>query len=107
MLGGFFFLLVVAIGLLRLPDVFTRMHALGKCDTLGTGMVLFALFFLSPGLTEKMKIILIVFMTAVINPVMTHLIAKVVFKRQVGIAAGTWLVDNYGSSDKSGGKDIC
>ena len=33
MSGGFFFLAVSAIGLIRMPDVYNRMHALGKCDT--------------------------------------------------------------------------
>jgi multicomponent Na+:H+ antiporter subunit G len=33
--GGVFFLLTGAVGLIRFPDIYTRMHAAGKCDTLG------------------------------------------------------------------------
>jgi len=35
MSGGLFFLFVGTIGLLRLPDVMTRVHSAAKCDTLG------------------------------------------------------------------------
>ncbi|MCL0066716.1 monovalent cation/H(+) antiporter subunit G, partial [Thermodesulfovibrionales bacterium] len=40
---GVFVLIVGTIGLLRLPDFYTRMHAIGKCDTLGLTMVLVGL----------------------------------------------------------------
>ena len=43
LLGGGFFLLVGGIGVLRLPDIFTRMHAAGITDTLGAGLVLLGL----------------------------------------------------------------
>ena len=36
--GGSFFILVGAIGLVRLPDVFARMHGAGVTDTLGAGL---------------------------------------------------------------------
>ena len=35
-----FFLAVAVIGLLRLPDLYNRIHAMGKCDTLGAGLIL-------------------------------------------------------------------
>ena len=35
MTAGLFFLIVGAIGLVRLPDFYTRLHAAGLCDTLG------------------------------------------------------------------------
>ena len=38
--SGVFFLLMGAVGLLRFPDFYTRMHAAGKCDTLGSLLVL-------------------------------------------------------------------
>ena len=42
-LAGLFFVLVGTIGLLRFPDFYTRMHATGKCDTLGEGLMLVGL----------------------------------------------------------------
>ncbi len=40
--GGFFFL-AGTVGLLRFPDVYTRLHALTKVDNLGLGFVVLAL----------------------------------------------------------------
>ena len=37
--SGMFFLLLGALGLLRFPDFYTRMHAAGKCDTLGALLI--------------------------------------------------------------------
>jgi multicomponent Na+:H+ antiporter subunit G len=42
LLGAFFFL-AGTVGLLRFPDVYTRLHALTKADNLGLGFVVFAL----------------------------------------------------------------
>ena len=95
LLGGLFFLAVGALGLIRLPDVFTRMHATGKCDTLGAGMILAAMFLLVPGMTDKVKIALMGFLIATINPVMAHLIALVTYNRGQPPAKGTWTLDYY------------
>ena len=43
LMGGCFFILVGAVGILRLPDVYTRMHAAGITDTLGAALVLVGL----------------------------------------------------------------
>ena len=40
---GLLFILAAVIGILRLPDFYTRLHAMGKCDTLGVMLVLVAL----------------------------------------------------------------
>ena len=40
---GSAFLLVGAIGLLRLPDIFSRMHGAGIIDTMGTAMLFFGM----------------------------------------------------------------
>jgi multicomponent Na+:H+ antiporter subunit G len=42
---GVLFLLLGAIGILRFPDCYTRMHAAGKCDTLGSLLVVSGLAF--------------------------------------------------------------
>ena len=40
--AGTFFLLVAGIGIIRMPDVYTRMHATSKAGSLGVGLVLLA-----------------------------------------------------------------
>ena len=49
-LGGCFFTVVGAFGLVRLPDVYTRLHSAGLVDTAGAGLLLILvfLFFTSP-----------------------------------------------------------
>ena len=41
--GGSFFCVTGAIGLLRLPDFYTRLHGAGIIDTLGAGLILIGL----------------------------------------------------------------
>jgi multicomponent Na+:H+ antiporter subunit G len=42
MLVGTFFMVVTGIGLMRFPDVYTRMHASGKAGTVGVTMLILA-----------------------------------------------------------------
>jgi multicomponent Na+:H+ antiporter subunit G len=42
MASGTFFMVVTAIGLVRFPDVYTRMHAAGKAGTLGIALLVLA-----------------------------------------------------------------
>ena len=73
---GLFFLIVSAIGMVRLPDVYTRSHALGMTDTLGVGLVLFALA-LHQGLTiEAVKTLLILVLLYHLNPVICHALVR-------------------------------
>ncbi|WP_334134471.1 Na+/H+ antiporter subunit G [Tepidimonas sp.] len=72
-----FFLLVGAIGLLRFPDFYMRLHAPTKASTLGVGGVLIASMLVTlahgrPGLAELL-ITLFVFVTA---PVSANLLAQ-------------------------------
>jgi multicomponent Na+:H+ antiporter subunit G len=39
-LAGLFFMIVGTVGVLRLPDVYTRLHAAGMTDTMGAGFLI-------------------------------------------------------------------
>ncbi len=54
---GAFFLFSAGIGLLRMPDAFTRMQAGTKASTLGNALVLIGLAFHHPGWTPKLILI--------------------------------------------------
>ena len=41
--AGLFFMLVGTFGVLRMPDVYTRLHAAGMTDTMGAGFLLFGM----------------------------------------------------------------
>ena len=57
-LGGFFYF-AGTVGLLRFPDVYTRLHALAKVDNLGLGCVLAGLALQADSLAVAIKLLLI------------------------------------------------
>ena len=69
---GLFFLTVAAIGIIRLPDVFSRSHALGITDTLGTFFVLTGVAFYQGLNLADVKILLILLALWHLNPVISH-----------------------------------
>lgn len=69
---GMFFLAVAAVGMLRLPDVYTRSHALGVTDTLGASLVLIGLA-LHQGVTLTAgRVLVILLLLSLLNPVISH-----------------------------------
>lgn len=79
--AGLFFILVGSIGVLRFPDFYTRLHATGKCDTLGAGLIIIglALYHFShyPGsLLVTAKLLFLVFFIFIANPTATHALMK-------------------------------
>lgn len=76
LLGGAFFLLVGAIGVLRFPDFYTRLHAVSVCDTLGAGLVLVGLM-LQGGLSlVTVKLLLIFYFMLFTGPTAVHALAQ-------------------------------
>jgi multicomponent Na+:H+ antiporter subunit G len=87
--AGLFFMLVAAIGVLRLPDLFTRMHAATKASTLGiSGIALAALVFFGEGTTTTrvLLIILFFFLTA---PVGAHALGRAAYMGGVALMPET------------------
>lgn len=82
LLGGAFFFLVGTIGLIRMPDVFCRMHATTKCDTLGAGMILVGLMIFYGFSVITLKLLLILIFIWLTNPTAAHIIAKAEYKKE-------------------------
>ena len=76
LLGGGFFIVVGGIGLLRLPDFYTRVHAAGITDTLGAGMILCGLMVQSSDSLITVKLALILFFIFFTSPTSTHALVK-------------------------------
>ncbi len=76
MVGGLFFLTVSAVGLLRFPDFYSRLHAVGKSETLGAILLLAGLAVYNGWALSTMKIMLILFFVMMANPTATHAIAQ-------------------------------
>lgn len=75
-LAGAFFSLTGAIGILRLPDVFSRMHAAGMIDTLGIGLILIGLMFQATAWIVVMKLGLILAFIFFTSPTTTYALAR-------------------------------
>ena len=72
MVAGLFFLVVAAIGVVRLPDVFSRAHAVSLTDSLGAFLMLVGIA-LHEGLSRNLlKIIAVLALLYIQNPVITH-----------------------------------
>lgn len=75
-LGGVFFIVVGSIGLIRMPDVYTRLHAAGMTDTMGAGLLLIGLSF-QAGLTLiTVRLMMIWAFLLFTSPIGTHALAR-------------------------------
>jgi multicomponent Na+:H+ antiporter subunit G len=80
-LTGAFFMVVGCLGLIRMPNRYTRMHAASVTDTLGAGLVLFGLL-LEAGLTlVAAKIVMLGLLIFFASPTATHALARAAFIR--------------------------
>lgn len=80
---GSFFLVVGGIGILRLPDVFARMHASGVTDTTGAGFILIGLMFLAPSAPVLIRLLFILFFLWFTSPIGSHSLARAALKAGV------------------------
>lgn len=93
---GAAFTLVAAVGLLRLPDLYTRMHAASKAGTLGSCVMLIALALFAEDqaiITRALAAVVFFLLTA---PLSAHLLAKAAY------AAGYRLWDGSVHDDMAG-----
>ena len=72
---GAAFALIGGIGILRLPDLFTRMHGAGLTDTLGAGLILIGLMLHSGLSLATVKLAAVLFFLLVTSPTSTHALA--------------------------------
>ncbi len=74
--GGVFFMLVAAIGFVRLPDLFSRLHVTGVLDTLGAPLVMLGVA-LGLGLTlTSFKLMLGIVFLYLTSPLVGHLLSR-------------------------------
>ncbi len=73
---GLFFFFVGSVGLVRMPDVFCRIHATTKCDTLGAGLILLALIVWQGFGFTSINIAIVLMFIWLTNPTACHSIAR-------------------------------
>lgn len=100
---GAVFLLLAAIGIIRMPDVYNRMQTGTKATTLGS-----ILFLLGIGLAEPAwlgKILLLIVFIVFTNPISSHVLARAAHYRGIPLAKGT--VRDCLADDEAGQQGVC
>lgn len=80
LLSGFFFMVVASVGVLRLPDFYSRMHASGKSETLGIILAFTGLAIYEGFTVTSVKFLIIAFFVSFANPIGTHIITREAYK---------------------------
>jgi len=91
LLIGSAFCLVAALGLVRLPDTLTRMHAATKAGTLGAGLVLIAEAVFCRQLGISLRAATVIALLLLTSPVAAHLIARASYRSGVSLSDRTWI----------------
>ena len=107
--AGCMFTLVGAIGVLRLPDVYTRLHAAGVVDTLGAGLLLAGLVVHAGFSLAAGKLLLILVFLWLTTTAACHALAKAALRAGQRPAAAVEVLgadldrNDGGGSDEGGG----
>jgi multicomponent Na+:H+ antiporter subunit G len=81
LVAGALFCVISAVGMLRLPDALTRLHAASVADTLGVGFIIVGLM-LQAGLTLiTLKLALLALMLFFVSPLVGHAVAQAIVYR--------------------------
>lgn len=78
---GVFFFFAGTVGLLRFPDVFTRLHALTKADNLGLGFVVLGLLPRAEGVAAAMKLVAVWLLAMLAAATVAQLVARAALRR--------------------------
>jgi multicomponent Na+:H+ antiporter subunit G len=81
LLGGGFFCVVGALGMLRMPDFYTRMHAASIVDTVGAALVLLGLLLQAGPTLVAVKLLVVGLLILVASPTASHALARAAMVR--------------------------
>jgi multicomponent Na+:H+ antiporter subunit G len=79
--AGTAFFVAGTIGLIRFPDVYTRLHALTKADNLGLGLVVIAALLRNPGWGSAFRLAVIWVLVLLASALASHLVAREALRR--------------------------
>lgn len=83
LLGGLFFSVIGVFGMVRMPDIYCRLHATGKVSTVGLCGLLLGAAFLMPSM--MLKFIALALFAILTLPVSTHAIAAAAHRHGVPV----------------------
>jgi multicomponent Na+:H+ antiporter subunit G len=99
-LAGSAFALLAAVGVLRMPDVFTRMQASTKASTLGVGCLLLGAALQTGDFASVIRVVSIGAFVLLTTPVAAHVIARASYVAEVPLWEGTVLDERRRDADR-------
>lgn len=99
LVSGAFFVFISGLGLMRLPDFFSRMHAATKASSFGCGQIMLAvaLYFWEPWIVIKcVMVVLFIFATA---PIAAHMLGRASYFLRIPMWPGTVIDELKGKYD--------
>ncbi len=88
LMSGALFMLVAAIGVVKLSDVYMRMHAITKAASLGAILMLAAVVLWHPQWIVGIEALMVVLFVILTAPIGAHMLARVAYRMQVPIGDG-------------------
>ena len=80
LVAGLFFMTVSVVGVVKFPDFFSRLHAIGLGQSLGIGFCCLGLFIYQGPDNTGLKILMVLFVTMLAGPIGTHIVDRVAIK---------------------------
>ncbi|TKB28320.1 monovalent cation/H(+) antiporter subunit G [Desulfopila sp. IMCC35006] len=85
LIAGAFFFLAGTVGLLRFPDVYTRLHALTKADNVGLGLMVMGLAVQAKSWSAVGKLVLIWILVLLAGASIAHLVSRGALQRGIDL----------------------
>ena len=98
---GSLFTLAAAMGIVRFPDVFSRMHAASKAGTLGSCVMLIALAIVAPDQATVTRVLAGVVFFLLTAPISAHLLAKASYAAGFRLWEGSVLDEMAGRTERA------
>ena len=93
LVAGSLFVITGGLGMLRLPDFYTRIHAAGLTDTVGAWLILIGLCAQAGLSLVTVKLGILMFFLVATSPLSSHALAKAAYLRGLDPLQGRELVD--------------
>ncbi|MCS7058452.1 MAG: monovalent cation/H(+) antiporter subunit G [Meiothermus sp.] len=100
-LGGIFFLFIAAIGVVRMPDLYNRMHATSKAATLGVGLILVAVAVFYWDLSVAARALATLAFIVLTAPVAAHALGRAAYLSGVRPCEDTYIDELAGHYQKN------
>ena len=95
-LSGAIFFIASAVGMMRLPDFYTRIHASGNSETLGCMLSFIGLIIYEGATLTSLKMAIVFIVVFLANPIGSHILSKAAYKSGHKI----WTLKNMKKEDK-------